>query len=131
MSFFQFFYCRAYKYYNIGGNRDETTLRGSAIAALSTLEFLNLLTLIVFLNIFLDGAIYLNKWICGGGVILTLVYNFWRYNAARTLKLREMYMKLDRQKYLRMMVWVRLYIFISMVVVILAIVYGRERVALW
>ena len=74
MTFFQFFYCKAYKYYNVG-NKSDTTLRGSAIIAMSTLQATNVFSVLILLNVFLDGAIYLNKWICGGLVVATGILN--------------------------------------------------------
>jgi hypothetical protein len=114
MTFFSYFYCKAYNYYNTTGKKSDDTLRGSAIILLSLFQLFNILTVVFFLSFIIKKTIG-EAWEGLLIVGLLLAYNFYRISKDRSIDLRSEVAVLPPEKNKKMLIALRLYIFLSSV----------------
>ena len=91
MNFFEYFYCKAYNYYNIKKyKKSNGTLRISAISLLSMFQAFNILTLIFTFSMIIKKNVF-NKWYGLFLAILIIGYNLYHINIAKSSILIKKY----------------------------------------
>ncbi len=90
-------YCRACKWYNVNGTKDDDTLRLSAFALLSALPTLNIISIFGFVGILIKHT-YGSKWTAL--IIFSLIYipNLIIISRSKSIFLRNEYELLGDQK---------------------------------
>lgn len=129
MTFFSYFYCKAYNYYNTTGKKSVDTLRGSAIILLSLFQLFNILTVVFFLS-FLAKKTIGDAWVGLLIVALLLAYNFYRISKDRSINLRSEVAAMPPEKSKKMLFALRSYIVLSSVLflgIIAVTVYVKKK----
>jgi len=129
MTFFSYFYCKAYNYYNTTGKKSDDTLRGSAIILLSLFQLFKILTVIFFLSFLMKKTIG-EAWEGLLIAALILAYNFYRISKDRSVNLRSEVAAMPPDQNKKMLFALRSYIFLSSVLflgVIVLTVYIKKK----
>ena len=97
MKYYYFLYCRIFDWYNTNGKKDKDTLRISALAFISLLPSLNILTVVIYTGL-LHRHSYLNKWLAAAIVVFILIINLLLIPIEKSDRLRNEYVQLSISK---------------------------------
>jgi hypothetical protein len=122
MNIYYAFYCRAYNWYNTTGKKSKETLRLSAIALLSVMPNINLISIVILISI-LNQHTFINRW---GGVTLmltTIIFNWVLINPQKSDLLTEEYFLLGEQKKRKINIYFFLYLSLSALLLFASLAY--------
>jgi hypothetical protein len=122
MNIYYAFYCRAYDWYNPSKNKTADTLRVSAIALLSTVPVLNLLTIIFVFSI-VQRHTLVDKWVAAFGVAASLIFNFILISSRKSDLLRKEYLQFDQSKRKAINAYFYFYLIGSAILMVLTVCY--------
>src|SRR6202012_1039978 len=130
MTLFEYFYCKAYNYYNTTCRKSDDTLRGSALILVSRIQLFNILSILFFVSFLMKKTIG-NSWI--GVLICTalLVFNFFKINKNKSAILRSEMASMPENKVMRMRIVVTCYIIFSTIIFIGILVFIAYYKKIW
>jgi hypothetical protein len=113
MNLYHYFYCWAFNWYNTTGEKDNDTLRVSAIALISAFQTINVLS-VIFLIGLLQRRTPIGKWGAVAIVTCFLRFNFIYVSISRSDYLRTQFDGLSEIEKRRLKTLLLIYLFTSL-----------------
>jgi hypothetical protein len=122
MSLYYYLYCRIYDWYNYGGKKDKDTLRVSAIALLSVLPCVNILSVVLLISVLYRNTI-MSKTASLAVFALFTIVNLLLISSKKSDRLRSEYLLLSNEKKRQINTIFYSYLIISLVAILIVLGY--------